>query len=643
MTDGEGKPMISQQDEGMEHQKTTQGKRNTFVDARAGIEASSPDSQLDVTRENVLRPDVLGVYPSDPRRLILDQLGVWVLEGCASVDDDSLAQRIEGYLVSARQMRMKDVTLRIDQQGEDWIQWETAPLPDDLPPGTEIVFVFGMAMGVGSPLPQSSGNFALYVNDRRVATFRCVKHTECWHSGDVSFCFQVKKTVTAPRAQELTLDSCTYHESAASYGLGLVRVSSENLASGRPVSLRVETVNDLPTTRWFRLDVGSVMGKSVEGYGTLKEINYWEGLLRIKGQHQHPQLGTYQVFFGDLHTHSSLSHDPDWPGDGGGTPEENYRYARDVSNLDFYALSEHEHQMPHGKGWNLRQELAERFNQDGRFVTLLSYEWGLAYGQRCVYYEHGGQPLYSSYEGATTPSDLWACLAQISGRAITIPHHPAWCKSPLDLNYHNPRFDRLFEVYSCWGDFEYDGAVQPGSFDRFEGRCLRDVLHLGYRMGVIASSDGHDGHPGDGQGLPRQPQLYHYLGSGRAAVLAKELSRQAVFDALYQRRTYGTTGEPIVLDFRVNDVVMGGEIGTESLTEPPEIWVEAIGTGPLARIILIRNGQTACVQVCDAPHGYLTWRDQEYDEAAYYYARVEQEDGEMAWSSPIWVGCPDRD
>ncbi len=604
----------------------------------AASEMTHKASKYDVTRENVLCPEVLGIWPTDPRQLILDQLGAWVLEGCVSVEPGPLAQKIQGYVVSARHMRLHDIAWRIDQRGEGWIQWQTAPIPGDLPRDSDVIFVFGLAMGIGDPMPQQSGTFDLYISKQRAITFRLVKHTEVWHIDDASFCFQVKQVLTAPPYQELTVDSSTRHESTASYGLGLLRLPVQNLPVGRPVTLRVEARNHPPTTRWFRLDVGSAQKSPGVGYGTLTELNYWQGLLQVTGKDEHPQVGPYSVFFGDLHTHSGMSHHPQRPGCGTGTPVENFGYARDVANLDFYALSDHEWQMPAGQGWDLRQDVAERFNEDGRFATLLAYEWGMGYGQRCVYYELGNQPLYSYFEEAPTPKVLWDLLGENPGRAITVPHHPSWSKVPLDLRYYSSHFDRLFEVYSIWGNFEYDGAVLPGAGDRFEGHCLRDVLHRGYRMGAIASSDGHDAHPGDAQGLLRRnPHKLHYLGSGRAAVLAEELTRQAVFDALYDRRTYGTTGEPIVLDFRVNDMLMGSEIPLKSLNEPPRIEIAAAGTLPLSRIVLIRNGTAAVIQQCDTCQGHLSWRDQEYDTTDYYYARVEQRDGEMAWSSPIWI------
>ena len=72
----------------------------------------------------------------------------------------------------------------------------------------------------------------------------------------------------------------------------------------------------------------------------------------------------------------------------------------------------------------------------------------------------------------------------------------------------------------------------------------RDGWMTGQRMGTIASSDNHCARPG------RE-------GFGVLAVYAPALTREAVFDAIHRRRTYGTTGSRIVLDFTLNGTPMG--------------------------------------------------------------------------------------
>jgi hypothetical protein len=69
-----------------------------------------------------------------------------------------------------------------------------------------------------------------------------------------------------------------------------------------------------------------------------------------------------------------------------------------------------------------------------------------------------------------------------------------------------------------------------------------------------------------------------------------------------------------------------------------KLRARVVGTRPLGKLELVKQGQVA-----------RTWtgtsEDQtvEYEDAAtaagdvYFYLRATQADGEMAWSSPVWV------
>ena len=45
-------------------------------------------------------------------------------------------------------------------------------------------------------------------------------------------------------------------------------------------------------------------------------------------------IGQEHVYFGNLHSHTSLS-------DGSGTPDQAYRHARYIADIDFLAITEH--------------------------------------------------------------------------------------------------------------------------------------------------------------------------------------------------------------------------------------------------------------------------------------------------------------
>ncbi len=128
---------------------------------------------------------------------------------------------------------------------------------------------------------------------------------------------------------------------------------------------------------------------------------------------------------------------------------------------------------------------------------------------------------------------------------------------------------------------------------------------------------------------------------------APELTREAVWDALYHRRCYGTTGVRIILEFELHDAPMGSLLefprGDSRLTRRP-IRVRVVGTDLIRRIDILRNNavihreiprnDSAAFQFEDRLEKPPSTRD-------WYYLRVFQADGNAAWSSPIWIGPQD--
>jgi hypothetical protein len=134
----------------------------------------------------------------------------------------------------------------------------------------------------------------------------------------------------------------------------------------------------------------------------------------------------------------------------------------------------------------------------------------------------------------------------------------------------------------------------------------------------------------------------HRGGAGKAAVYAPELSSKAVLQALRQRRTYGTTGPKIFLDVRVNGHFMG-EAGDPPGGKPVEISVRADCPAPIRAVEIARNNVFIFRAEVKGKRCRLTFTDDDPPEGSVnYYVRVTQRDGEMAWSSPVFLGRPDR-
>ncbi len=377
-----------------------------------------------------------------------------------------------------------------------------------------------------------------------------------------------------------------------------------------------------------------------------------------------------QLYFGVIHGHTRCS-------DGLGSVEDYYACMRDDNRLDFGAASDHDHDWETGEEeWREIQEQTATANDPGSFVTLLGWEWAKwrrdGAGDRNVYYDTDDQPMYrSGDEHYPTPGELFSALER--HRAIVIPHHPASNGNFCDYSDHDPEKERLVEIYSIWGNSECSvhegnpfpmrpaGIPRSGSVDMPidsgevpEGFVQR-ALAMGRRLGFTGGGDDHHGHPGDPTATGAEPFRYR---DGLMGVWAPELTREAIFQAMYDRHTYATTGTRMLVLFRVADAFMGDEI---EVSERPELaesrTIEAFiaGESKLAQVEVVRNNEAVHSIRPEGSDLALEWIDEDplepmalnpvdYDQPrfVFYYLRILQSDGQMAWASPVWLLLPER-
>jgi len=334
-----------------------------------------------------------------------------------------------------------------------------------------------------------------------------------------------------------------------------------------------------------------------------------------------------RLYFGDIHGHSRTS-------DGTGIAEDFYRYAREVSGLDIAVLTDHSDygtiQVP-GRVWEENCRVAAASYDPGSFVTLAGFEWtNWKYGHRNVYYRDGAGPIFRSFDPASdTPGELWDLLSPYE--AMTIAHHPGGGPVPVDWSIAPWEREVLVEVSSIHGSSEFYGC-ERSIYKPVPGAFVRDALSRGYKLGLIGGGDTHDGHPGSrSSGAPL---------TGLMGVWAEELTREAIWEAMRQRRVYATSGPKIILNFRVGDKPMGSEISWASESGPLPLAWQVIGCEPLERVEIVRNGTVVFAR----PGEGLFDRGLLEDPApppggAWYYLKAVQADGNLAWSSPVWVAA----
>ena len=336
----------------------------------------------------------------------------------------------------------------------------------------------------------------------------------------------------------------------------------------------------------------------------------------------------YNLYWGDIHGHGNI-------GDGTGTPDNFYTYARDVSGLDIATLTTHD---AHGfipldedpKTWDFIRARTDAYYRPGGFVTFLGYEWtSWTYGHQHVLFLYSEEGTVYSFRDpkSVTPNDLWRCLE--GKEAITVPHHVAGGPVAYDWNYYNPDFQPLTEISSIHGNCEYLGAPR-GIYRPQEKHSVQDALARGYKLGIVASGDSHNGHPGR--------RDLAAVTSGLMGVYAEELTRESVWEALKKKRVYGTSGTRMIVDFQVNGRTMGETISPSGGKRVRNISGKVIGTDVIQEITIIKNNGALHAVRGKGVEGAVNYSDNTPARTGdYYYLRAQQEDGETAWSSPIWV------
>ncbi|MCK6447693.1 MAG: DUF3604 domain-containing protein [Planctomycetes bacterium] len=337
-----------------------------------------------------------------------------------------------------------------------------------------------------------------------------------------------------------------------------------------------------------------------------------------------------RIYWADLHGHSGLS-------DGTGTPEHYYEYARDFAALDVVALTDHDHWglLPLSQHPELVREIvdaARAAERPGAFTALVGFEWtSWLWGHRnVVWFDERDTILSSLDERFDAPDELRAALR--GQPAISIPHHPAGGPIALDWSTAlDTEVEPLVEICSAHGVSEALDSPAPIYAAVREG-FARDALERGARFGVLASGDSHDGHPG----LCHLGG--HYPTGGVAAVLAESNTRESLLAALRARRVYATSGPRIVLRVAIANHRMGEIVAASEVAGEVPLYVNALGTAPIATIEVVRKGdRTSRIEGTGQSEFALGGTLSGLVSGDWVYVRVTQTDGGLAWSSPIFV------
>ena len=337
---------------------------------------------------------------------------------------------------------------------------------------------------------------------------------------------------------------------------------------------------------------------------------------------------SYKIYRGDMHRHTEISID----GAGDGTLWDAYRYAMDAADLDFLVVTDHQSGNQDYTFWRI-EKASDMFHAPGFFTAVYGTERSVNYpnGHRNLMYAQRGVPILDisreENQGKVNSGPiLFPMLRKYKG--VSTPHSPHTGMG-TDWRDNDPEVDTIVEIWEgSRTSAESEGAPLAPTEKKTELWAggykplgfVSNAWAKGYKIGVQASSDHASTH------------------LSYACVIAENGSRESLLDAMRKRHTYAATTN-ILLDYRMKldgaTYLQGDDARSRSL---PEIHANIKGTGPLAKVVIVRDNQYIYSKDVDGDTYQLQYRETSLTPGKhFYYVRLEQKNRHMAWSSPIWV------
>ncbi|MFN8456820.1 MAG: CehA/McbA family metallohydrolase [Anaerolineae bacterium] len=309
------------------------------------------------------------------------------------------------------------------------------------------------------------------------------------------------------------------------------------------------------------------------------------------------------IYFGDLHSHTSYS-------DGAGTPAQAFATAR-ANGLDFMALSEHCFMMSPAEWADVKTQ-ANLATINGQFVALPAFEYSHQYGHINVFesetYVRSDDPNYD-----TLPEFYNWLIAQ--PLAFAQFNHPR--KEPgLDWNFNDFAFNSQADLKIILQELQ--------TADQF---FL--ALNTGWHLGTLKNRDTHAPNWG----------INPWMG-----LIAPSLTKDSIVEALRKRRTFfvSPSDSNLALVLQANGAWMGSAIPFN--TGAINFTINAYDPDPKGkplRINLYENGVRIATTLLPGSTVY-TWQPVVAAKLGRYYYAEAYYSGWLypAYSSPIWVEQP---
>jgi len=340
---------------------------------------------------------------------------------------------------------------------------------------------------------------------------------------------------------------------------------------------------------------------------------------------------TYQLARGEFHRHTEYTAHRDVDG----ALEDMWRYSQDAADMDWMGNADHDNGFGRQYAWWIIQKTVAIYHNPPWFIAPFTYERSVSYpnGHRNVIFARRGirtlprgEMRGDAQTGTPDTKMLYAYLDHFGGICAS---HTSATGMGTDWRDNNRLLEPVVEIYQ--GDrnnYECEGAPRgPEARDATAAMPEHERTHpqgfiwyalaKGYRFGFESSSDHISTH------------------SSYAVALVETPGREAIVAALRARRCYAAT-DNIVLVVKCAGHLMGEEF---AISAKPTLEIRALGSGPIAKLDIVRNNQYVYSVSPNTATLDLRWTDADPPAGGtnYYYVRIQQADTSLAWSSPLWI------
>ena len=359
---------------------------------------------------------------------------------------------------------------------------------------------------------------------------------------------------------------------------------------------------------------------------------------------------TYQLYFGQLHGHTQYS-------DGAGSLDSALSYIKnlpDSANVQFVAFTDHSNYFdpkndPNveaalydtslvkdsdaSHSWKTYKDTIAQFNEDnaGSMVAIGGFEmtWSGGPGHINTFNTPGivsrnNKTLNNKTDDAGMKA-YYALLSQTEGaNSISQFNHPGTTFGNFkDFSYWNPVIDsRMYMVEVGNGEGQIGAG---GYYPSYEQYIM--ALDKGWHLAPTNNQDNHQGKWGNAN-------------DARDVILTDNFTEEGIYDAIRALRMYATEDKNLELGYTVNGLMMGSRIETVPGKLDIEVSVyDPDRTDSIAKVeVVVNSGKVAHVWDDPAEFKSGTLSVTLAPEYSYYFIRVTQKDGDLAVTSPVWVG-----